>query len=119
MNHLSEEQLMERYYGAFDSEARAHLEECCECRARFDRWNEFLESMPEYPAPERGPGYGIEVWNRLVPHLPLAKPRSKWMRWWTLAPALATLVAIAFVAGILTEQRQVAESQPRRGNACF
>ena len=107
MNHLTEEQLMEGYYATLDVGTREHLDACPQCRTRFDRWNEFLESMREYPAPHRGPSYGIEVWNRLVPHLPLAKPRSKWVRWWTLAPAFATLLAITFVAGILTEQRQM------------
>lgn len=104
MNHASEEQLVDAYYGNA-AEMRAHLNECPECRATFERLKEHLDSMRDYPAPERGPSYGGEVWSRLLPHLPPARRRRVWFRWWTLAPVLATILLIAFVAGMLTERR--------------
>jgi hypothetical protein len=113
MKHLPEEQIMDAHDGTLDAGARAHLAECSQCRARLDRWNEFLDSMPPYPAPERDAGYGAQVWNRLVPHLPLARPRNQWIRWWTVAPALAALLALAFVAGILTQQRNAARASAK------
>lgn len=109
MNHLSEEQLLDAYYGDSGPGLRQHLSDCAECRSSFDRMKELLDSVREYPAPERGSGYGAEVWARVLPQLPLAKPRRKWFHGWALAPALATVLAIAFIAGMLTQrQRQLA-----------
>jgi hypothetical protein len=68
--------------------------------------SEFLRRIGEYPAPERGAGYGAEVWARLLPQLPLEKPKSRFSRWWTLAPAVAALVLAAFVTGILVERQR-------------
>jgi hypothetical protein len=64
--------------------------------------------------PERNSAYGAEVWARLTPHLPLARPRSPWLRWWVLGPAFAAVLAIAFWAGMLTEQRQTGFSTRAR-----
>ncbi len=105
MNHLSEEQVMQAYYDELDPKLREHLKDCPECRASFDRLKDVLDSVREYPVPERGASYGGEVWTRLLPHLPPARPRASWLRWW-LIPALASLVAAAFVAGMLTQQQR-------------
>lgn len=104
MNHASEEQFVDAYYNG-GTEIRAHLNECSECRAMFDRMKEHLDAMREYPVPERGPFYGGEVWSRLLPHLPPARSRRRWARWWTLAPLLATLLVMAFLAGMLMQKR--------------
>jgi len=107
MNHFSEEQLLDTYYDGAP-EMRRHLDECPECRARLERLREMLDSVREYSVPERGAAYGAEVWARVLPQLPLAKPRRKWLQWWTLAPVLATLLAAVFIAGMLTQrQRQM------------
>lgn len=108
MSHLEEEQLMDAYYGDLDQKLREHLAECAECHSRFERVKELLDSVREYPVPERGADYGREVWTRLLPHLPAHNPRARmWLRW-ALAPALAAIVVVAFVAGMLTEQRRQA-----------
>jgi hypothetical protein len=104
MNHLSEKQMVDRYYGDLSADEARHLDECEECRALYERQRELLDGMREYPVPERGPGYGGEVWARLLPHLPLAKPKQSWWRVWMLVPAIAALVAVAFVAGRWTER---------------
>ncbi len=106
MTHLQEEQLMDAYYGDLALELSLHLDRCRECRLRFDRLSGVLDSVREHPVPERGAGYGGEVWTRLLPLLP--EKKSHWLRrrWWTLVPALAALVVIAFVGGMLTQQRR-------------
>ena len=103
MNHMSEDELTEAYYARLRP---LHLKECAECRAAFDRLSEILNGVRDYPIPERGPAYGAQVWTRLLPQLPAPKLRPAWLRWWTLAPALASLVIVAFVAGMLTEHRR-------------
>ena len=107
MTHLEDSQLVEAYYGEQDSSTRTHLAECEQCRAEFERLKDSLASLSEYPAPARDETYGAEVWARLAPQLPPARPRAQRMRsWLILAPAAAALIAIAFVGGMLTQQRR-------------
>lgn len=106
MNHLTEEQLTDAYY---DGMHRDHLDTCPECRSSFDRLKQILDNAREYPVPHRGTRYGAEVWSRLLPQLPPTK-RRQWFRWWTLTPVLAALIAIAFVAGMMTQQRRQTET---------
>jgi len=118
MIHFEEEQFVQAYYGEVDEDSRRHLEECDDCRAEFVRLRDLLDSVRDYPVPERKASYGSDVWLRLAPHLnpepPAAKSRPAWFRWWMLAPALATLVVIVFVAGIMTGERQTAISMRAR-----
>jgi hypothetical protein len=102
MKHLSEEELVEGYYGGLSESAALHLAECAECRALFERQSELLDAVREYPVPERGPGYGAEVWVRMLPRLP--RPKQSWWRMWALVPAVAALLALAFLAGRWTER---------------
>lgn len=105
MSHLQEEQLVNLYYGDSDPQARAHLRECDECRSDFERLEELLNSARDYPVPERSEAYGREVWARLLPRLP-ARQRGNLLRWWTMAPALAALVVVVFVAGMWTQRER-------------
>ncbi|HEX4228196.1 MAG TPA: hypothetical protein VHZ07_05970 [Bryobacteraceae bacterium] len=104
--HLNDEQLMDAYYGEFD--ASGHLTVCDECRGRFDRLRDVLDSFREYPIPERDPGYATAVWSKLLPKLPKDRPQRWWLQWWTWTPALAALLIITFVAGRLTERNSQA-----------
>jgi len=97
---------MHAYYGELDASRTPHLEQCPECAASFDRLKDILDSARDYSVPERGPGYGGEVWSRLLPQLALTKPRRRWLQWWTAMPALATLVIVSFVTGMLVERQQ-------------
>lgn len=106
MKHLSEEEITLAYYDELDPALRMHLDDCQECRAAFDELKRLLDSLRHIPVPERGPSYGGEVWTRLLPQLPAAKPHRVWLRWWTVAPAMATIAAAAFIAGILVQQRR-------------
>jgi hypothetical protein len=101
MKHLSEEQMVDAYYGEMPEDEAQHLAECDECRTLFERQREVLDGVREYPVPERGPGYGGEVWTKLLPLLP--KRRQK-RAWWLFVPAFATMLAVAFLAGRWTER---------------
>jgi len=118
MRHFDEDLLVQAYYGEIDEESRRHLEGCDGCRSEFNRLREMLDSVRDYPVPPRKSSYGTEVWVRVLPHLPAEPPstrrRPRWFQWWTLVPALAALVVIAFVAGMLTEQRQTGISAKSR-----
>ncbi len=106
MTHLAEEQLTSAYYGNTDAETRAHLDGCTKCRSNFERLKEMLDAIREYPVPERPASYGNDVWIRLLPQLSIRKPRQSWFRWWVPIPAGIALAAVAFVAGILTQQHR-------------
>src|SRR5438270_2889728 len=115
MSHLQEEQLMDAYYGDVDPELRQHLQECPECRSSFERLRDMLNSVREYPVPARGDAYGREVWARLLPQLPRGKRHWPRLRSWALAPALAGVIVVAFLAGMLTQrQRQAGFSAKAR-----
>jgi hypothetical protein len=108
MIHLDEEQLTLAYYGEVDAESLRHLDRCPTCKTQFDRIKASLDNFPEYPAPERTDSYGNDVWLRLLPRLPAKNRRRPWLNWWTMAPAFASLVVIAFVAGMLTQRNHQA-----------
>jgi hypothetical protein len=106
MNHLADEQLLDAFYGDAVTPDREHLENCAECRARFRQIQETLETLRDYPVPERSDSYGTEVWARLGPQLQTVRSKRKWLWAWTLVPALATMLAITFFAGVWTERRR-------------
>lgn len=112
MTHLTEEQLAQAYYGE-DPDGRRHMESCPECAVRFERVKIFLDSLPAIPVPERSSSYGAEVWSRIAPLLPDDKPRSMRLRWLAI-PALAALLAVAFLAGIFVEHRHAERSAQSR-----
>ena len=105
MTHLTEEQEMAAYYDELPPDLRFHLQHCAECRSRVARLREMLDALRDQPLPERGASYGAEVWTRLLPLLPVRHPRPWWLRTWTLAPAVAMLLVVVFVAGMLTQRR--------------
>lgn len=113
MNHATEQQLVDAYYD-HGGPVRQHLDECPECSAAFERLKDHLDAVRELPVPHRGPGYGGEVWTRLLPHLPPARKRRVWFRSWFLAPAFAALLAIAFIAGMLTQRRVQVAGTPEK-----
>jgi len=104
MNHLNEEQLVLAFYGDIDRDTREHLDNCHQCQAAFAREQRLLNDLPEQAIPERNENYGAEVWARIQPQL--QKPQRRWLAWWTLAPAMAALLMVAFFAGVLTERQK-------------
>src|SRR5712671_8199738 len=107
MIHLTEEQLLFHYYGEVGEplETERHLDECDQCRAMYGSLQRLLNVVSSMPAPERGPEYGAQVWQRIEAKLPA---RRRWWMWTAGAPALryalsgaamVALLTVAFVAG--------------------
>ncbi len=108
MNHLSEEQMVDAYYGAMTEDESRHLADCEECRAVFEQQRELLDGVRAYPVPERAPGYGGEVWTKILPQLPKQNRRQR--AWWLLlAPAFAAMLVAAFMIGRWTKEKPPAE----------
>lgn len=105
MNHLTEDQLVSAYYDGPDIDHQSHLDSCPQCQSSFGRLRQFLDDSRDFPVPERNAAYGAEVWARLQPSLTPPSPRSAWLRWWSLTPALAAVVAMAFFAGVFIQKR--------------
>jgi hypothetical protein len=120
VKHLNEEELTLAYYDEIDAEMREHIRRCVDCQAALERVEALLRSLPPIEVPERDESYGEAVWARLQPLLPDAallpkKPagvRRSWFNWWTMAPALATLLAVAFFAGMLAQRQRQAPGIP-------
>lgn len=103
MQHLNEEQLVAFHYRDLDSaeDASRHLAACAGCAAQYNAIRDVLALVSEAPIPERGASYGEEVWTRL--RWKLGKRPQK--RWQSLA-AIAAMLAIAFLAGLLWSGRK-------------
>lgn len=112
MSHLTEERLLEAFYGDAEISEKRHLDHCPECRARFDDLKGLLETLRDYPVPVQKEGYEQEVWDRIAPGLTAG--RRTVLRFWVLAPALAALLAVAFLAGIYTEHRRTSIADKTR-----
>jgi len=111
MKHLTEEDLVLRYYGEPPSGAGAdeHLEFCEACRANLVSMSRVLDAMDGLEVPEPLDGLSGRVWQRIAPQL-----AESHARWWTdwFAPrrlvavaAMAALVIAAFLAGRVSQRR--------------
>jgi hypothetical protein len=112
--HLTEEQLILRYYGeaAADDDCERHLGVCSACREDYRRLQLVLNSV-ESAVPERGATYEAQVWAKIAPAIPKLRSRG-WLyreRWLPLT-AVAGLIAAAFLAGRYTHlpQPQIASA---------
>jgi hypothetical protein len=107
MKHLSDEELIEMYYGegSGSEAALAHLRACRECAARYAELQQDLEGIPPVTVPLRSAEYGEQVWQALRPKLVAhEKKPARWLGWlpWRaagLATACALLLGLAFVGG--------------------
>lgn len=134
MKHLSEEELIELYYGDDEDSApqssqsaqrdgsggayQAHLAACGECSARFAELKRDLEGVRMTAVPERGAEYGEQVWEALRPKLIAYEKQAQgwrgvfsgrgWAQRKTAVVALgcAALVAAAFVGGRVWERHE-------------
>jgi hypothetical protein len=127
MKHPNEEELIAYHDGAIADDPGprddigAHVRECPECQAEFERINAVLAALDAMPIPEPGDDYGQRVWLQIAPRLPDRQPRwwdfglskhaASGGTWWTdlFAPrrlaafgTIAALVIVAFVAGWVT-----------------
>jgi hypothetical protein len=69
MNHLTEEELVEKYYGTDEGGAGVHLRECAECAAAFRVLEIDLAAMRPAAVPERDANYGDAIWQRVSSRL--------------------------------------------------
>jgi hypothetical protein len=105
MNHVSEDELIELYYGEGTSTASAHLKACRECSAQYAEFKRGLDAIQPPPTPQRTADYGNRVWESLRPQLiPYPKKIARWRSWvhWraaALAVSCAMFLALAFVGG--------------------
>lgn len=115
MNHLSNVDLVEHYYGEGPFGAGAHLANCAGCSRMFAALASDLNEIPREifgaEPPERDASYGERVWAAIAPALPRYKLEKKsWL--WTLgrglsvATACSLLLAGAFFAGRVWEQHK-------------
>lgn len=105
MKHLGEEELLDLYCGEGGSSAKAHMEVCPECSARYAKFKQDLAMIKPAAASKRSVDYGEQVWRVLRPGLtPYQKETSHgraWAQWraGALAVGCAMLLAAAFLGG--------------------
>jgi anti-sigma factor RsiW len=122
--HLSEDELILRYYGeterADQARVDSHLESCGDCQAAKGRLHRVMALVDAAAPVEAPPGFERRAWARLEPALDLAANDSSvrrsakkvydvvfgksareggWFPQWALAGGVAMLVIAAFVAG--------------------
>ena len=117
MKHLEDDDLILYLYGeAEDPEAmRQQIESSEELRARCETLRQVLAAVDDeaLPVPERGEGYGAEVWARLEPKLtqerrarlipfPSSRPLRQVAAW---AAAALVLLVVGFGLGRLSRPR--------------
>lgn len=113
MKHLSQDDLVLQYYGEHsDPGVAQHLAACEECRASLDGLKQVLDAMDGLEAPEPHESYESRMWHRIAPQL--AQPPARWWTGWfaprplVAAAAMAALLIGAFLAGRVSQRRQMA-----------
>jgi len=110
MRHLADDELVLYHYSDGDDikAAERHLASCAECRSRLDAIEEVLKLVVAPSLPERGPGYGSEVWNRIRADLPeLTTRKQSWLTMprWAWAGVVAVLLVVVFLMGRYSSKR--------------
>jgi hypothetical protein len=113
MKHLTEEELIEHYYGEdfYKADVEVHLQACRQCAQAYEELGKLMGSIRTSEPPARSPEYGTQVWQSIKGSLEAypAKKRGFFM-WPHLTPRLAyaaaclLFVAAAFLAGRFWEQ---------------
>jgi hypothetical protein len=115
MNHLTEEQLIEHYYGESPQATRIdrHLHECSKCAESYAVLRNDLAAIKPVTPPARDAHYGEQVWQSIRRFAPVyeTKPQTLWSRLTnrkaiTFATACTLLIAVAFFAGRQWENHQ-------------
>jgi hypothetical protein len=113
MKHLNEDELVLHYYGeGRDDGVAQHLEACDACRANLESLTRVLDAMDALEAPEPSEAYGSRIWQRIAPQL-AQTPERWWTNWFAprrlvAVAAMAALVIGAFLAGRVSQRRQMA-----------
>jgi hypothetical protein len=100
MTHYSDDELALYFYGEASrpEKIRDHLDRCEGCAAHYAELAAILKLVTAPPIPERDERYGLEVWQRIRPQLPVAPPAvlPLWRRRVFPIAALATAAVIVF-----------------------
>jgi len=122
MKHLSDDELVDFYYGERAGEPgrvdrnsdRQHIASCVDCRDAFAALKTDLDAVPVIEPPARVADYGQAVWQTIAPRLTTHEPRRfPWPRLsggmrlgigLGFAVACALLIAGGFFAGSLWER---------------
>lgn len=101
MNHVTQEQLVDHYYGEPEAtlEVELHLANCEECRAQYQALKRVLNSVDGYPVPEPAADYEAHLWRKLAPEVSPVSSRSERTKWWVTGAAIAAMLVVAFLAG--------------------
>lgn len=102
MTHLSDDELIELYYGEGTGAASAHLKACRECSRRNTDLTRSMEEIRPAAVPQRSADYGERVWQNLRPQLiPYEKKAPAWAGWRPaiMAVGCAILLAAVFLGG--------------------
>jgi hypothetical protein len=124
MNHVSEEQLVEHFYGENSAAVETHLKSCAQCALAFAVLQDDLAEMKAVDIPMRDDAFGDRVWQSIAPSVAVyeattAEGNGRRWSWlgqsWSLggvgrglgyAAACSLLAAGAFFAGRMWEQKQ-------------
>lgn len=128
-NHLTEDELILRYYGeterADQARVESHLESCAECQFAQHQLRRMMTLVDAAAPVDAPPGFERTAWARLEPALD-HDTRSTWKKvfWfpqWALAGGVAALVVASFVAGrvsggdsVVPSSGAVAHVEPER-----
>jgi hypothetical protein len=98
MKHLSEDELIEQYYGEATGAVDAHLKACHECSAQYAKFSRSLDAIGPVVVPQRSADYGDRVWERLSPELiSYQKKASGWPNWRPAALLAGCMMVLAIV----------------------
>jgi hypothetical protein len=121
MKHLTEEELVERYYAAAEGAADApsggaHLRECAACSAALAALENELSALRPVEIPERDANYGEQMWARVEAALPPRAVQSRlrrrfaWMQALSYAGGCVVLALGAFHLGRVWEHRHTQQA---------
>ncbi|HEX4039747.1 MAG TPA: hypothetical protein VHX37_16940 [Acidobacteriaceae bacterium] len=100
MRHLSEDQLVELYYGEASRGVSAHEQACRECSTRFAELRQSLDAIRSTEGVRRRADYGDRVWESLRPRLvPCEKKTAGWRAWGQWRAALVAMGCALLLAG--------------------
>jgi len=122
MKHVSEEQLVEHFYGEGSDHVGTHLASCDQCARALAELEDDLAELKSQPVPERDAAYGERVWLSIGTRLEAYPGRKKdWLQGGWLkhrsfytglgrglgyAVACSLLLSAAFFAGRVWEQQK-------------
>ncbi|HWA95050.1 MAG TPA: hypothetical protein VG844_10665 [Terracidiphilus sp.] len=106
MTHLSEEQIVDLYYGEGTSEAGKHVAVCRTCAAEYARLEQSLNAITAVEIPRKGEDFSEQVWQSLKPQLiPYEMKRAGWFSWTKWRSASVAVVCIVLLATVFVGGR--------------